>query len=131
MKKIWVNGCFDILHIGHIRLFKYAKSLGDVLTIGIDSDARIKELKGPTRPINNQDLRMEILMSIRWIDHVVMFNCEQELEKLINKYSDTLVVGSDYKNKKVIGSQCADVVFFDRVENQSTTKILEKLDDSK
>tara|TARA_R110000824_G_scaffold296772_1_gene485026 strand:+ start:136 stop:471 length:336 start_codon:yes stop_codon:yes gene_type:complete len=111
-------------------MFEYAKSLGDVLTVGIDSDARIKELKGPTRPINNQDLRMEMLMSVKWIDRVVIFNCEQELEKLIKKHSNTMVVGSDYRNKKVIGSQYADVVFFDRIRNQSTTKILEKLDDA-
>ena len=126
MKKIWVNGCFDILHIGHMRLLEYAKSLGGggKLTVGIDSDSRVKSLKGDKRPINNQDTRKEMLMGIRWVDSVIVFNCEQELENLIKTHSDTMVVGSDYKDKRVVGSEYSEVVFFDRIGEYSTTNIL-------
>ena len=71
---IWVNGCFDILHRGHIELFKYAKSLGDHLVVGIDSDDRIRTSKGVNRPVNNLEDRIEMLRSIRYIDDVVWFD---------------------------------------------------------
>ena len=70
MKKIFVNGCFDILHRGHIELFKYAKSLGDILFVGIDTDERVKKAKGNERPFNNQDDRKYLLESIKYIDEV-------------------------------------------------------------
>tara|TARA_R110000796_G_scaffold46163_1_gene111770 strand:+ start:1654 stop:2043 length:390 start_codon:yes stop_codon:yes gene_type:complete len=128
MKTIWVNGCFDILHRGHIELFRYAKSLGDYLIIGIDSDARVKYLKGSSRPINNQDDRKFFLESIKFIDKVVVFNNEDELCDCIKSNDvETMVVGSDYKEKKVIGSQHSkELKFFDRIGNYSTTNILEK-----
>tara|TARA_R110000824_G_scaffold13896_2_gene59802 strand:+ start:17648 stop:18037 length:390 start_codon:yes stop_codon:yes gene_type:complete len=128
MKTIWVNGCFDVLHRGHIELFRYAKSLGDYLIIGIDSDARVKYLKGSSRPINNQDDRKFFLESIKFIDKVVVFNNEDELCDCIKSNDvETMVVGSDYKEKKVIGSQHSkELKFFDRIGNYSTTNILEK-----
>lgn len=128
MKTIWVNGCFDILHRGHIELFRYAKSLGDYLIIGIDSDVRVKYLKGNSRPINNQDDRKFFLESIKFIDKVVVFNNEDELCDCIKSNDvETMVVGSDYKEKKVIGSQHSkELKFFDRIGNYSTTNILEK-----
>jgi len=125
MKRIWTNGCFDILHIGHIELFKYARSLGDSLTIGIDSDQRVSKLKGKNRPINDQNCRKKMLSSIRWVDNVMVFDDELELSDSIFKYADIIVVGSDYKNKEVIGSKWAKVVFFDKIEGYSTTKIIE------
>tara|TARA_R110000824_G_C15191966_1_gene674839 strand:+ start:1148 stop:1546 length:399 start_codon:yes stop_codon:yes gene_type:complete len=127
MKRIWTNGCFDILHVGHMRLLKYARSLGDTLIVGIDSDRRVQQLKGDNRPINSHDIRKEMLLSIRWVDNVIIFDCEKELENLIKKHSDTMVVGSDYKSKIVVGSKHSDVVFFDRVEEHSTTNILKEL----
>jgi len=96
--KIWTNGCFDILHRGHIELFKYAKSLGNELTVGVDSDGKVMRDKGPCRPINNLEDRVEILNAIRYIDRVVYFDSCDELELLIKNYNpDVIVVGSDWK----------------------------------
>jgi rfaE bifunctional protein nucleotidyltransferase chain/domain len=128
IKTIWVNGCFDVLHRGHIELFKYAKSVGDYLVVGIDCDSRVKSSKGNTRPINNQKDRKFVLESIRHIDKVVIFKNDDELASLISMHNvDLMIVGSDWKNKKIIGSQYAGSVdFFDRIGDYSTTKILDK-----
>ena len=123
---IWSNGCYDILHIGHIKLFEYAKSIGDSLIIGIDSDDRIKKNKGYNRPINNQEHRKTVLKSIKYIDRVYIFNSDEELKSLIiNNNIDTIVIGDDYINKNVIGSELVEsVIFFPKIPNISTTKIL-------
>lgn len=125
MRIIWTNGCFDVLHIGHIELFRYAKSLGDRLVVGIDSDRRVKSLKGPSRPINNQNFRKSFLDSIKYIDHVVIFDTDDDLRSHIkNLIVETIVVGDDYKNKTVIGAEYAKVVFFPKVPDLSTSKIV-------
>lgn len=128
MKNIWTNGCFDIVHIGHIRLFEYAKSLGDHLYVGIDSDKRIKEYKGSNRPFNNQNDRKSFLASIKFIQHVEIFESDTELECLIKKHNiDTIVVGDDYKDKAVVGSQFArSTVFFSKVPGFSSSLIYEQ-----
>ena len=129
MIKVWTNGCFDILHVGHIRLFEFAASLGTKLTVGIDSDERIKKSKGALRPINNQHEREEMLRSIKYVDDVICFASDFELENIIKNYSpDIMVIGSDYKNKPVIGSKfCKSLIFFDRIEKYSSTKIIGKM----
>lgn len=125
MKNIWTNGCFDILHIGHIELFKFAKSLGDKLIVGIDSDQRVKHLKGEHRPINNQCSRKTFLESIIYIDKVVIFSSEDELRTTIKTMNiDTIVVGDDYRNKYVVGSEYSNVKFFPKISGISTTSIL-------
>jgi len=128
-KKIWVNGTFDILHIGHIKLFEYASKLGE-LHVGTDTDTRVKKLKGETRPFNKMEDRVEFLQSIKYIDHVYTFDTDEDLENLIQKLKiDYIVIGSDYKGKKIIGSQYVkEVIFFERLENYSTTKILNNED---
>lgn len=125
--KIWINGCFDVLHIGHIELLSYAANLG-VLRIGIDSDVRIKKMKGDSRPINNQSNRKKLLESIKFVDSVVIFEDDTQLKKaIIDWQTNYLIVGSDYKGKNVIGSELVEkVFFFDRIEPYSTTKILKK-----
>tara|TARA_R110000824_G_scaffold264058_3_gene452860 strand:+ start:1004 stop:1405 length:402 start_codon:yes stop_codon:yes gene_type:complete len=127
MKIIWTNGCFDVLHRGHIELFEYAKSLGNYLVVGIDTDERVRKLKGPLRPINKIEDRKFMLDSIRYIDEVVYFDTEEQLiTKLMLSRAQTMVVGSDYRDKLVIGSPFVrEVKFFDRIGNYSTTGILE------
>jgi D-beta-D-heptose 7-phosphate kinase/D-beta-D-heptose 1-phosphate adenosyltransferase len=128
MTHIWTNGCFDILHIGHLELFKYAKSLGHTLVVGIDGDSRVKELKGSSRPINNQLFRKSLLESIKYIDRVVVFDTDKELKDHIkNLLIDTIVVGDDYKNKTVIGSEHANVIFFPKIPNLSSSLIYESI----
>ena len=128
LKKVWTNGCYDVLHVGHIRLFEYARSLGDALIVGIDSDRRVRELKGDSSPINNERDRREVLLSNRNIEDVVIFDSPEELCNLIkDKEIHTMVVGDDYKNRRVVGSQHAkSVVFFEKISGFSTTNIIEK-----
>ena len=123
---IWVNGCFDILHIGHIRLLQYAKSLGDKLIVGIDTDDRIKESKGHSRPFNNLKDRKAFLEEIASVDNVVTYSTNQELEDhLVENNISLMVIGSDWKGKAVVGEKLVKkVVFFDRIGEYSTTKIL-------
>ena len=127
-KTIWINGCFDILHRGHIEMFRYAKSLGDTLIVGVDSDKKVKKDKGDDRPINNLEDRMVVLNSIKYIDMVFPFNSTEDLEMKIKYVNpDIMVIGSDWKDKKIIGQEYVDKVdFFDRIEGYSTTEILEK-----
>ena len=131
MKTIWVNGCFDILHPGHIELFKVAKSLGDKLIVGIDTDEKVKSDKGNDRPINSLHFRKSMLESIKYIDVVLSFGSKSELEDLIELYSpDILMVGSDWKNGEVVGRQFAkEVRFFNRICDYSSTKIIEKINE--
>ena len=128
-KTIFVNGCFDIIHIGHIELLKYAKSLGDILIVGIDSDERVKKHKGLERPINNSDIRKQILLSLKYVDDVYIFDSDEKLIEIIKHVKpDTIVVGSDWKNKNVIGSKYAKYVkFFERISEYSTTKTIESI----
>jgi rfaE bifunctional protein nucleotidyltransferase chain/domain len=128
MKKIvWVNGCFDILHRGHYELFNYAKSLGDILIVGVDSDDKVKKDKGLDRPYNNLDDRTYALKSLQAINDVVYFNNKEGLINLIKNWQpDILVVGSDWKGKEIVGGEYAkEIVYFDRIGNYSTTNILE------
>ena len=127
MKIGFINGCFDVLHVGHIRMFDFAKTFCDKLIVGIDSDTRVKTLKGSNRPINNELDRAEFLLALSAIDDVKIFNTEQELIDLINcTKPDIMVVGSDYRGKRVIGSEHAErLIFFDRIEGYSTSKIVE------
>mgnify|MGYP003115238614 FL=1 len=127
MKKIWINGCFDVLHRGHIELFKFAKSKGDYLVVGIDSDERVRENKGHTRPINNVQDRKFFLEAIGCVDEVVTFSSDSELIKAIKNCKPyCMVIGSDWKGKTVIGAEHAEqLLFFERVGHYSTTNILE------
>lgn len=129
MKTIFVNGCFDIIHPGHIELFKIAKSLGDCLIVATDTDEKIKIDKGNSRPINKLSHRKLMLESIKYIDIVLTFNTNLELEHLIELYNpDILVKGGDWRNGKIVGGNFAkEVRFFDRYGEYSTTKFLEQL----
>ena len=123
---IWTNGCFDVLHRGHIEMFKYAKSLGTKLYVGIDSDAKVKREKGDSRPINTTQDRKFILESIKYIDKVFIFGSKEGLESRIEELlPDVMVIGSDWKGKTVVGEQYTNkLVFFNRIEGYSTTEII-------
>jgi D-beta-D-heptose 7-phosphate kinase/D-beta-D-heptose 1-phosphate adenosyltransferase len=127
MKKIFTNGCFDILHRGHLELFMYARSLGDVLYVGVDSDEKVKIDKGPTRPINCLTDRMMMLSSIKYIDTVCPFTSREGLVELVRDIQpDIMVVGSDWKGKPIVGSEYAkEVRFFERIDGYSTTKTIQ------
>jgi rfaE bifunctional protein nucleotidyltransferase chain/domain len=124
--RIWINGCFDVLHYGHFRMIEYAASLGDMLVIGIDSDKRVKKMKGENRPFHNQDQRKFNLMQIKGVSNVVIFDSDEMLRSQIELYKPNIfVIGTDYVNKPIIGGNYADEIrFFDRIKDFSTTKIL-------
>ena len=127
MVKVWTNGCFDILHRGHFEMLKYARSLGDFLIAGIDSDKKVQADKGPTRPVNSVEDRQFALEAIRYVDEVVVFDSPEGLANAIKKTSpDIMVIGSDWRGKKVVGEEhTKEVRFFDRIGDYSTTSIIE------
>lgn len=126
MRRIFVNGTFDILHVGHIRMLNYARSLGDTLTVAIDTDRRVKQLKGIDRPINSDCIRREMLYALRAVDFVHIFDTDQELIRLINEH-DIMVKGADYRNKEIIGSELIEIDFYNIVYGQSTTKTIQNI----
>ena len=123
--KVWVNGTFDILHVGHLKLLDYASQLG-TLIVGIDTDERVKKLKGNGRPFNNQNDRKIMLESLKFVHQVVFFNSDEELTKIIHEYSpDVMVIGDDYKDKNIVGSNhVKQIIYFEKLQNFSSTKIL-------
>jgi len=123
--KVWVNGTFDVLHIGHIKLLEFASQFGK-LRVGIDTDKRVKELKGEDRPFNNQDDRKKMLESIKYVDEVVLFNSREELINSVKEYKpNVMVVGDDYKGEKVFGSEYAEkLIYFEKIPMYSSTKVL-------
>jgi D-beta-D-heptose 7-phosphate kinase/D-beta-D-heptose 1-phosphate adenosyltransferase len=125
--KIFVNGTFDVLHPGHLDLLNYAKSLGDFLLVAIDSDSRVASKKGLDRPFNPQYNRQKLLQNLKAVDEVVIFDTDQELTQTIRIFRpDIMVVGSDYKDKAVIGSEYArELKFYSRTTSHSSTKVLE------
>lgn len=129
MSKIFVNGTFDIVHRGHLELLNYARSLGTYLLVAIDSDRRVKELKGNERPINNQEDRVVLLKSLRAVNAVWTFDSDAELENILKAYKpDIMVKGSDYRDKPIIGSQyCKEIKFIELVNGYSTTNKIQDI----
>ena len=122
---VWVNGCFDIVHAGHIGLLKYARSVGDRLVVGLDTDERVQSSKGPTRPINSLLHRKAVMEAIRYVDEVVAFGSDGALQNAIQWSKATfIVVGKEYEGR-VIGSEFVkEVKYFDRLYDLSTTNIV-------
>ncbi len=129
-KIVFTNGCFDLLHVGHVRYLQEAKKLGDALVVGINSDASVKRLKGPTRPVQNEQDRAEILAALEAVDATVLFT-EDTPENLIHKVKpDILVKGGDWKIDSIVGapfvmSYGGKVMSLQFVDGKSTTKIIE------
>lgn len=130
MKKVIVNGTFDILHLGHIRLLEYAKSFpNSYVYVLIDSDRRVKELKGPSRPIHTEYERASFLFALKAVDRVDIFDTDDELRNYIKNYApDVMVKGSDYRGKPIIGEEfCKEIKFYDRLEKYSTTNKIQDI----
>jgi len=127
MKTVFTNGCFDILHRGHLELLKYCKSFGGRVVVGINSDNSIKNLKGPTRPINNQKDRKFFLESLLYVDEVIIFDTETPLNLIKKIKPDIIIKGGDYSSEEVVGNKLAKVIIFETVDGYSTTKIIENI----
>ena len=124
-KIVFTNGCFDLLHIGHVSLFQKAKTLGDVLIVAINSDASLAQLKGPKRPLVPQTDRTQILAALSCIDYVVVFNEQTPYELLSVLKPDILVKGGDYKIEDIVGKEFVKEVYrYPLVEGKSTTKLI-------
>jgi rfaE bifunctional protein nucleotidyltransferase chain/domain len=125
MEKVWVNGTFDVLHIGHIKLLEYASSFG-ILRVGIDTDKRVIEKKGEGRPYNTLEDRMGFMRSIRFVDSVVSFDSDEMLREHIKQWkTDIMVIGNDYNYDQIIGAELVEKVeYFNKISGYSTTNIL-------
>lgn len=126
-KTVFTNGCFDILHVGHIKLLEFCKQQGDFVVVGLNSDESIKRLKGKDRPINNQEDRLNILKSIKYVDEVIIFNEDTPYDLIKIIKPDIIVKGGDYNMQDVVGNDLAKVHIFDYIDGKSTTKIIEKI----
>lgn len=131
-KIVFTNGCFDILHVGHVRYMQEAAKMGDVFVIGLNSDASVKRLKGPERPVNNESDRAEILSSLGFVDYVIIFEDDTPYELIKKVQPDILVKGGDYNPDNVVGRDIVEarggkLVLIPFVEGKSTTNIINKI----
>jgi D-beta-D-heptose 7-phosphate kinase/D-beta-D-heptose 1-phosphate adenosyltransferase len=131
MKRVMVNGTFDILHRGHLELLNFAKSQGYVLLVAIDTDRRVKELKGQDRPINNQEDRKFHLENLKAVDYVLFFDSKEELIEIMQGWQpDIYVKGSDWKGSEGTAHKYSkEVIYYDRVGEYSTTNIIQRIAD--
>ena len=130
MTRVVVNGTFDIIHLGHLRLLDYARSLPNSYVLVLtDSDRRIKQLKGNNRPINTEYERCSLLFALKSVDRVETFDTDQELVDLIKGFEpDVMIKGSDYRGKPIIGAEyCKEIKFYDRLGNYSTTNKIQHI----
>jgi D-glycero-beta-D-manno-heptose 1-phosphate adenylyltransferase len=131
-KIMFTNGCFDIIHAGHVRYLQAARRLGDVLIVGLNSDSSVSLLKGPTRPINNQEDRAEVLAALAAVDYVIIFG-EQTAEKLIRVIKpDIYVKGGDYvvanlPEAELIDNLGGEIVLIPEVQGRSSSNIIKKI----
>ena len=130
-KLVFTNGCFDLLHKGHLDLLLNAAALGDKLFVGLNSDTSVKKLKGDSRPIQNEKTRSQKLLELKYVNHVIIFE-DLTPQKLVHAISpNVLVKGGDYKNTKIIGENevkkwGGKSYILEHVKGESTTKILER-----
>jgi len=126
-KVVFTNGCFDILHVGHIRYLKEAKKLGDILVIGLNSDKSVSSIK-PGRPLNPQDQRAEVISSLDMVDYVTLFDEDTPYEVIKLLQPDVLVKGGDWKKEDIIGSDIAkETHSLPYIKGISTTEIIERI----
>lgn len=126
-KIVFTNGCFDIIHVGHVRYLKEAKVLGDVLVVGLNSDRSVSFIK-PKRPINTQDQRAEVLASIAMVDYITIFDEETPYKLIRLLLPDILVKGGDWKKEDIVGSDIVKETYsLPYIEGISTTDIIERI----
>lgn len=124
---VFTNGCFDIIHKGHVRYLREAKKLGDILVVGLNSDRSVKRIK-PKRPINNEDDRAEVLSSLESVDYVVIFDQDTPYELIKFLRPHILVKGGDWKVEDIIGSDLVErTISLPYVEGVSTTEIIKRI----
>ena len=123
---IWVNGCFDVLHMGHIKLFRRARQMGMRVIVGIDTDERIRQAKGENRPVNDLHNRIDFLRSIKYIDMIHSFGTDEELSNIIKDYLPRyMLIGDDYKDKEIIGSEWVkEMIYVPRYQGLSSSNII-------
>jgi len=131
-KIVFTNGCFDIIHLGHIDYLSKAKDLGDILLIGLNTDDSVKRLKGNNRPIKNQQERSVLLASLQFVDGIILFNEDTPYDLIKKIEPDILVKGSDYKKEEIVGADVikntgGEIITIDFLEGYSTTSILDKI----
>lgn len=129
---VTTNGCFDILHVGHVRYLEKAKSFGDVLIVALNSDKSVKSIKGESRPINNENDRAEVLSGLKSVDYVVLFDEDSPIDLLLQIKPDVHTKGADYTieslpEAKGIMEAGGRIEFISFVEGKSTTSIIEKM----
>ena len=128
-KRVWLNGTFDVLHLGHIKLFQHAKELypNSTICVGVDTDDRVRQLKGPNRPINPLAFRVEFLKSIRFIDEVRTFQTDSDLRNEIASFNpDVMCIGDDYRHHTIIGEELIPhIEYVGRFDSLSTTSLIE------
>ena len=123
---IWINGCFDVLHMGHIKLFRRARQMGMRVIVGVDTDERIRQAKGENRPVNDLHNRIDFLRSIKYIDMIHSFGTDEELSNIIKDYSPRyMLIGDDYKDKEIIGSEWVkEMIYVPRYQGLSSSNII-------
>jgi D-beta-D-heptose 7-phosphate kinase/D-beta-D-heptose 1-phosphate adenosyltransferase len=124
---VFTNGCFDILHAGHISTLEFAKNQGDILVVGVNSDESIRRLKGEKRPVNKLEDRMKVLSAMKYVDCVIPFDADTPLELIKYVRPDIVVKGGDYKPEDVVGNELAEVIIAPVVSGLSTTGLISKL----
>jgi rfaE bifunctional protein nucleotidyltransferase chain/domain len=121
---VFTNGCFDVLHVGHIQYLEQSRALGDKLIVGLNSDASVRRLKGPTRPVNSQADRKRMLEALRCVDEVVIFDEDTPYDLIVSLQPDIVTKGGDYLPEDVVGYGLSRVVVLPYVDGKSTTRIL-------
>ena len=125
-RRIFTNGCFDLIHRGHLELFDYCKSLGDVI-VGLNSDESVARIKGKGRPVNNQEDRKKLLLSLRCVDEVIIFQDDTPYNLIKFLKPDLVVKGGDYSPEEVIGNDLCAVKIFKTIPGYSTTSMISNL----
>ncbi|MBV9947428.1 MAG: D-glycero-beta-D-manno-heptose 1-phosphate adenylyltransferase [Myxococcales bacterium] len=131
-KVVFTNGCFDLLHIGHVQCLERARALGDALIVAVNSDASVRRLKGPTRPLVPEADRARLVASLRCVDHVLLFEDDTPRALIERILPDVLVKGGDYRGERVVGQDVVEahggrVVIIDLVAGRSTTDLVARI----